>query len=89
MSTNINIRVDNDVKDQAEKICVELGINRSTAINRFLRAVIRDQGIPFELKLDIPNETTAAAIKEGDTRLKDPSAPQYSSIEELKKALGL
>ena len=37
MSTNINIRVDNDVKDQAEKICVELGINRSTAINRFLR----------------------------------------------------
>lgn len=89
MSTNINIRVDNDVKDQAEKICVELGINRSTAINRFLRAVIRDQGIPFELKLDIPNEKTAAAIKEGDKRLKDPSAPQYSSIEELKTALGL
>ena len=86
MSTNINIRVDNDVKDQSEKIFVELGINRSTAINRFLRAVIRDQGIPFELKLDIPNETTSAAIKEGDKRLKDPSAPQDSSIEEWKTA---
>ena len=60
--TNLNIRTDKDVKDQAEKIFNELGLSMTTAINIFLRTTIREQGIPFMLKLDAPNETTAAAI---------------------------
>ena len=37
----------------------------TTAINIFLKAVIRDQGIPFELKLEVPNDSTVVAIEEG------------------------
>lgn len=37
----------------------------TTAVNMFLRTAIREHGIPFELKLDVPNETTIAAIEEG------------------------
>jgi DNA-damage-inducible protein J len=85
--TNLNIRVDKTVKDQAEEIFNELGLNMTTAINVFLRSTIREHGIPFELKLDEPNATTIAAIEEGKKLLSDPTAPRYSSIEDLKAAL--
>ena len=51
-STNLNIRTDKDVKEQAEQIFAELGINMSTAVNMFLRTTIRENGIPFALKLE-------------------------------------
>ena len=85
--TNLNIRTDKAVKDQAEAIFTELGLNMTTAINMFLRTTIREHGIPFELKLDVPNETTAAAIEEGRRLATDPSAQRYSSIDALKEAL--
>ena len=86
-TTNLNIRIEKTIKDQAEEIFNELGLNMTTAINMFLRTAIREHGIPFELKLDVPNETTAAAIAEGRKLMDDPSAPRYSSMDELKAAL--
>ncbi len=86
-TTNLNIRTDKEIKEQAEKIFNELGLNMTTAVNMFLRSAVRENGIPFELKLDVPNETTAAAIEEGRKLATDRSAKRYSSIEELKAAL--
>ena len=86
-TTNLNIRTDKAVKDQAEEIFNELGLTMTTAVNLFLRTAIREQGIPFALKLDVPNETTAVAIEEGRRMLSDPFAPRYSSMESLKAAL--
>ena len=86
-TTNLNIRTDKAIKDQAEEILNELGLNMTTAVNMFLRTTIREQGIPFELKLNVPNETTAAAIEEGQKMMSDPSAPRYSSMDALKEAL--
>ena len=51
-TTNLNIRTDKDIKDQAEAVFYELGINLTTAVNMFLRATIRENGIPFELKVE-------------------------------------
>lgn len=73
-ATNLNIRTDKAIKEQAEQIFNELGLNMTTAINLFLRTAIREHGIPFELKLDVPNDTTAAAIEEGRNLLADPFA---------------
>lgn len=86
-TTNLNIRIDKTIKDQAEEIFNELGLNMTTAVNMFLRTAIREHGIPFELKLDVPNESTAAAIEEGRKLMSDPSAPRYFSMDELKAAL--
>lgn len=86
-TTNLNIRTDKDIKEQSEEIFNELGLNMTTAINMFLRATIREQGIPFELKLDVPNEVTAAAIAEGRRLLNNPSSCRYSSIDALKASL--
>lgn len=86
-STNLNIRTDKAVKDQVEAIFNELGLNMTTAVNMFLKTVIRQNGITLDLRLDVPNETTAAAIEEGRKLMNDPSAPRYSSMDELKTAL--
>jgi DNA-damage-inducible protein J len=88
-TTNLNIRTDKDVKEQAEQIFSELGLSMTTAINIFLRTTIREQGIPFALKLDVPNETTAAAIEEGRRIALDSSVKGYTSMSELKAALDL
>ena len=46
-----------------------------------------DQNLELFNELEIPNDTTAAAIEEGRKIMNDPSTPRYSSIEALKKAL--
>ena len=86
-TTNLNIRTEKDIKEQAELIFSELGLNMTTAINMFLRTAIREQGIPFALKLDVPNETTKAAIEEGRRIALDSSVKGYTDMESLKEAL--
>ncbi|MDO4607904.1 MAG: type II toxin-antitoxin system RelB/DinJ family antitoxin [Clostridia bacterium] len=86
-STNLNIRTDKNVKAEAERIFDALGLNMTTAVNIFLRQAIRENGIPFEVKLSVPNETTASAIKEGRTMAYDNSAKGYSSMSDLRAAL--
>ena len=87
--TNLNIRTDARVKASAEKIFEQLGLNMSTAVNIFLRQAVRQGGLPFEVKLDIPSETTAAAIREGRDLLTDKNAKGYKDIDDLRTALGV
>lgn len=88
-TTNLNIRTDKDVKIAAEKIFDELGLNMTTAINIFLRQTIRENGIPFELRLNTPNTTTVAAIEEGRRMAYDQSVKGYSNMDDLKAALSV
>ena len=85
--TNINIRTDADVKANAEKLFEQLGLNMTTAVNIFLRQAIRQGGLPFDVKLDVPNEITAAAIEEGRKLAYDKEATGYHSISDLRAAL--
>lgn len=86
-NTNLNVRIDKDIKKAAEEVYAELGFNMSTAINMFLRASIRKGGIPFDLKLDVPNKETIEAIEEGRRLAKDPSTSLYDNMEDLRRAL--
>ena len=56
-NTNINIRVDVDVKNKAQDIFSALGLDMTSAINVFLRQAIRKNGIPFELVAEQPRKT--------------------------------
>lgn len=47
-SVNVTVRVNKDVKKQAEILFNDLGLNLSSAINMFLRQAIADQAIPFK-----------------------------------------
>ncbi len=53
--TNINIRIDKNLKQEFEHLCNELGLNMSTAFNIFAKTVVRQQKIPFEISLKLPN----------------------------------
>ena len=51
-NTSMNIRMDSDVKRQAQELFAQFGLDMTTAVNMFLRQSIRQQGIPFALILD-------------------------------------
>ena len=59
--TNVNIRIDEMDKRLFDEICGQLGM-MSTAFNIFAKAVIRQGGIPFDLRVDSPNAETLEAI---------------------------
>lgn len=86
-TTNLNIRTDKEIKEAAEKIYSSLGLNMTTAINMFLRTSIRENGIPFDLKLDIPNDETKKAIEEARLIAKDKKVRAYENVDDLRKAL--
>jgi len=50
-SSNLYVRIEPDLKEQAEKVFEGLGISMSNAVGLFLKQVVINQGIPFELKL--------------------------------------
>ncbi len=83
-TTNINVRVDSVLKQEAEALFNDLGLNMSSAINMFLRSAINHNGIPFELKRPMPNRITKAAFDEYDEMKKNPdSYKRYDSFDEI------
>ena len=82
-NTSMNIRMDADVKRQAQKIFSDMGMDTTTAINIFLRQVIRTHSIPFDIKADIPNDDTLAAIKEVHELKNNPNVKAYNNFAEL------
>jgi len=80
-TTNLNIRVDEELKRNAEKIFNELGLNMSTAMNIFLRYSVRYGGIPFELRVDKPNSETLSAID--DVNNNRNMSKTFNSVNDL------
>ncbi|MCD8027102.1 MAG: type II toxin-antitoxin system RelB/DinJ family antitoxin [Erysipelotrichaceae bacterium] len=50
-SANIYVRIEPDVKEQAESILSTLGIPASNAINMFYKQIILQRGLPFDVKI--------------------------------------
>lgn len=50
--TSMSIRLDREVKEQAQQVFNSLGMDMTTAINIFLRQAIQYQGLPFDVRLD-------------------------------------
>ena len=87
MVANLNIRTEKEIKESAEIVFSQLWLTMSAAVNIFLRQVIRENGIPFELKLKEPNNETIEAIQEARLIANDKSVQGYTSIQELRTAL--
>lgn len=83
--TNINIRMDENLKQQFDHLCSELGLNMTTAFNIFAKTMVRQQRIPFDVSLDVPNAETLAAIREVEQG-KGLSKP-FHSVAELMEDL--
>lgn len=82
--TNINIRMDEDLKKNFDEICTELGLNMTTAVNVFARAVVRKHGIPFELTVNddsFYSETNLARLRKSIARLNAGKGTIHDLIE--------
>ncbi|MGP1586100.1 MAG: type II toxin-antitoxin system RelB/DinJ family antitoxin [Schwartzia sp. (in: firmicutes)] len=86
-TTNLNVRTNHEIKKQAEAVFNELGLTMTSAINLFLRASIRQNGMPFPLTLHTPNRITREAIAEGRRMAADPKAKGYRDMDALRAAL--
>ncbi len=85
-TTNINVRVDSALKQEAEALFNDLGLNMSSAINMFLRSAINHNGIPFEVKRPTPNAETKAALDEYAEMKENPNKyKRYDSFDEILK----
>ncbi|MDL2234615.1 type II toxin-antitoxin system RelB/DinJ family antitoxin [Christensenellaceae bacterium OttesenSCG-928-L17] len=82
-TTNISIRMDADLKAQADTLFTELGMNMSTAFNIFVRQSLREGKIPFDISLNQPNKETIAAMLEAERIGKDSSVKGYTDLDEL------
>ncbi len=82
-STSITIRIDENLKKQAEMVFEDMGMNMTTAFTVFAKAVVRQGKIPFEITANVPNPETIAAMLEADKMLKDPDTKQYNSFTEI------
>lgn len=82
-TTNISIRMDADLKAQADALFSEFGMNLSTAFNIFVRQSLREGKIPFDIALSTPNKETIAAMLEAERIAHDPSVKGYNDLDEL------
>lgn len=82
---NVNIRMDETLKQEFSHLCGELGMNMSTAFTVFAKKAVREKRIPFELSLDVPNAETIAAID--DVNNKRNLVGPFHSISDLMEDL--
>lgn len=82
-TTNISIRMDSELKKQADILFEELGMSITTAFNIFVRQTLREGKIPFDISINNPNKRTVAAMLEAERIAKDPSVKGYTDMDEL------
>lgn len=84
-TTNVTIRMDEDLKKQAEELFSDLGLSMTTAFIAFTKQSVREQRIPFSLSRNVPNAETIKAmdnVKNGIGMSK-----VFTSVEELMEDL--
>ena len=61
------MRIDPELKDQANKVLGELGLSLSGAITIFLKAVMREQGLPIDMGIKLDRmDANAESIRVGE-----------------------
>ena len=86
-TTNLSIRVDTELKQEAETLFADLGMNITTAFNIFIRQAIRSQGIPFSIARDVSNKETQKAMEEARKLAVPGHGKSFSNMDELLKDL--
>ena len=86
MSTNISI--DPKLKEESIKLFTQFGLDFSTAITLFLQQSVREQRIPFVIRLEIPNDETKEALSEfSEMKNNKQKYKRYSSFGEIVRGI--
>ena len=60
--STFSVRMDEELKEQFDMLCQDFGMNMTTAINVFARAVVREKKIPFEISSPKSHYTRDGAL---------------------------
>ncbi len=83
-TVKINVNTDAETKAEATKLLHEMGMDMTTAINIYLKRIILEKGIPFEVSTKLPNAETLAALAETEEMIGNPEKyKRYNSFSEV------
>ena len=77
-----SIRIDSNTKQAATELLNELGLDLSSAVNIFLKQVVLQGGLPFQVKYPQYKPEVLAAREEAEALSKNPNTKKYSSFSE-------
>lgn len=86
-TTPTQIRIDSDIKRQANTLFSSLGLDMSGAVNLFLHQCVLKGGLPFAVELPQYNQKVLDAMAEAKRISENPDVRGYDSMEDLKAAL--
>ena len=84
--STFSVLMESDVKNELDKICAQLGLNTSVAINIFARTVIREKRIPFEISL-ATGETAGANAFQALRKQAKANGVQGMSLSEINSEI--
>ena len=83
-NTNVTMRMDEKLKAQLQELMSDLGLDLTTFFTMAAKQAVREQGIPFHISREVPNEDTISAFNEAEEMKKHPeNVKTYSSFTEL------
>ena len=88
-SLTLNVRVDANDKKNFEQFCSSVGMNVSTAVNMFIKAVLREKKLPFEVKSNTFDEIIYEKLKEAELEMNNNK--RYTTeevIDSMNKIIG-
>ena len=88
--STLSVRVNSDDKKSFETFCTNTGMNVSTAINMFIKAVLREQKLPFDIKTDTLEKETYLKLLEAEEEM-DNDEKRYTLaevIDSIKRIIG-
>lgn len=83
MTVAKNFRIDSELSDQASKLLEGLGLSMSQAVSMFLRQVVLQQSLPFEVKYPKRSGELLDAIEEAKRLEADPRTKRYTDMNEM------
>ena len=87
-TTNVTMRIDEELKRQLQELVSNLGLDMTTFFTMSAKQAVREQRIPFEVSMNVPNEETRAAIEEVRQMKENPSlGKSYTDVDEMMKEL--
>ena len=90
LTSVVNVNVDSNLKKQANAILNDLGLNMSTAINMFLKQIVKRDGLPFEVVNPKPSKEMLHALEESDKiikEIKEGRRKGYNNMSDLINSL--
>ena len=87
-----SVRMEDSLKKQFDMLCADFGMNASTAINVFARAVVRERRIPFEISSPLKPEITREGALQAFHRLRDNAKAnglQDMTLDEINEEIRL